>query len=327
MNKKFMIGGCAAIAVAGNVFAAAEEDYSYFTPYASLKAGCAFLGKRNDIKYKCGFAGGVELGMSYDAWKFGLELGIKSNKIKENGGYSTLGKASGAECLHRNDVHTAATGLAGYNYVINNDLSVFSIAKVAGNGNAGLPMFGIDNATFEAATGHANTQNDKVLALRKVAYFEMQKLSALTGMLNVCYDYAVSDGFSVYGGLGLGVARVNYTAKEGTSDPDKATIIHAHTAAAANADFVAGDIKSEEIQKGCLTLLPADKLIKTEHSKTVFAWQLMAGVGYEFNENWKLTLGYKLFNTAKVKQTFAGKEYKIKTPFNHTAELGLTYTF
>jgi opacity protein-like surface antigen len=53
----------------------------------------------------------------------------------------------------------------------------------------------------------------------------------------------------------------------------------------------------------------------------------MAGVGYEFNENWKLTLGYKLFNTAKVKQTFAGKEYKIKTPFNHTAEVGLTYSF
>jgi opacity protein-like surface antigen len=53
----------------------------------------------------------------------------------------------------------------------------------------------------------------------------------------------------------------------------------------------------------------------------------MAGVGYEFNENWKLTLGYKLFNTAKVKQTFAGKEYKNKTPFNHTAEVGLTYSF
>ena len=83
MNKKFMIGGCAAIAVAGNVFAAAEEDYSYFSPYASLKAGCAFLGKRNDIKYKCGFAGGVELGVSYDAWKFGFEMSYKSNKIKD----------------------------------------------------------------------------------------------------------------------------------------------------------------------------------------------------------------------------------------------------
>ena len=50
----------------------------------------------------------------------------------------------------------------------------------------------------------------------------------------------------------------------------------------------------------------------------------MAGVGYEFNENWKLTLGYKLFNTAKVK-LFGDKG--IKTPFNHTAEVGLTYTF
>ena len=331
MNKKFMIGGCAAVAIAGNVFAG-DEDYSYFNPYASLKGGYAFLGKRNDIKYKGGFAGAVELGVSYDAWRLGLELGYKSNKIKKAegdfaGGYKALGKASltDAHCVNRNNVHNAAGGLASYNYILGNDLSLFVLELNGGAGHAGLPVFGIDHNMIAAATGNAaDTQYDKVMALRKISYFELQKLTALTGMVNVFYDYAMTDAWSIYGGVGLGVARVSCTVKTGSSDPNKAVILAGD---AGDRLFPVNTITDAVMQKGYETLLPADKLIKTEHSKTVFAWQLMAGVGYEFNENWKLTLGYKLFNTAKVKQTFAGKEYKIKTPFNHTLEAGLTYTF
>ena len=334
MNKKFMIGGCAAVAIAGNVFAG-DEDYSYFNPYASLKGGYAFLGKRNDIKYKGGFAGAVELGVSYDEWRLGLELGYKSNKIKKAegdfaGGYKALGKASltDAHCIRRNNVHNEAGGLASYNYILDNDLSLFVLEAGGGAAVAGMPVFGITGDQLAQACGRVNAagvqQYDKVMALRKVSYFEFQKLSALTGMLNVCYDYAVSDGFSVYGGLGLGVARVSYIVKTGNSDPDKAVILNGD---AGNHNFPVDTITDAVMQKGYETLLPADKLIKNELSKTAFAWQLMAGVGYEFSENWKLTLGYKLFNTAKVKQTFAGKEYKIKTPFNHTLEAGLTYTF
>ena len=334
MNKKFMIGGCAAVAIAGNVFAG-DEDYSYFNPYASLKGGYAFLGKRNDIKYKGGFRGGIELGVSYDEWRIGLELGYKSNKIKEAKGdfapgYRALGKASltDAHCINRNTVHDGAGGLASYNYILGNDLSLFVLEAGGGAAVVGMPVFGITGDQLAQACGRVNAggvqQYDKVMALRKVSYFEFQKLSALTGMLNVCYDYAVSDGFSVYGGLGLGVARVSYTVKTGSSDPNKAVILAGD---AGNHNFPVDTITGAVIQNGYSTLLPADKLIKTELSKTVFAWQLMAGVGYEFSENWKLTLGYKLFNTAKVKQTFAGKEYKIKTPFNHTLEAGLTYTF
>jgi opacity protein-like surface antigen len=328
MNKKFMIGGCAAAVVAGDVFAA-DESISYFNPYASLKAGCAFLSKRNDIKYKWGFAGAVELGVSYDNWRLGFEMSYKSNKIKENGGYRSLGKAdlTDANCINRNDINSAGTGLAGINYILGHDLSLFVLERLAGGGNAGLPVFGIDDAQMIAATTPAGAaQYDAIMALRKVSYFELQKLTALTGMVNVFYDYAMTDAWSLYAGVGLGVARVNYTVKTGASDPGKATILKGR-AGAGNVAFPVELITAEVIQKGYKTLLPADKLITTEHSKTVFAWQLMAGLGYEFNENWKLTLGYKLFNTAKVKQNFAGKEYKIKTPFNHTAELGLTYTF
>ena len=283
MNKKFMIGGCAAVAIAGNVFAA-DEDISYFNPYASLKAGYAYLSKRNDIKYKGGFAGAVELGVSYDAWRLGLELGYKSNKIKEvsngiNGNWVLLGKV-------QTDGVNPATSAAAADYSIFK--SGADIAGVAAN------RWGLKNA------------------------MRLSKVNALTGMVNVCYDYAMTEAWSIYAGLGLGVAKVSYVfdrmlknqivdlncAAEGVANPLRAAV----KTAAVNA------LNTEANSVG----------IKTELSKTVFAWQLMAGVGYEFNANWKLTLGYKLFNTAKVK-LFG--DTKIKTPFNHTAEVGLTYTF
>ena len=322
MNKKFMIGGCAVAAVAGNMFAV-DESISWFSPYASLRAGCAFLGKRDDIKYKCGAAGAVELGMSYDAWRIGIELGFKSNKIKEpKGGYIRLGQTE----LTSQNVELAAHQGAAYNHIVTNDLSVFALHTAGAAGaTGGLPVFGITTADFNGGAGIGGLQHRTILGLRKVSYFEMQKLTALTGMINVFYDYAMTDAWSVYAGIGLGVARVNYTVKAGTSDPDKAVVIERKVAP--GHAFTPAEVAAALAKVDYSTLLPADKIVTTEHSKTVFAWQLMAGVGYEFSENWKLTFGYKLFNTAKVKQTFAGEECKIKTPFNHTAELGLTYTF
>jgi len=261
-----MIGGCAAAVVAGNVFAA-DESISYFAPYASLKAGCAYLSKRNDIKYKWGFAGAVELGVSYDAWRLGLELGYKSNKIKEiNSGYDMTGAAGG------------------------------------------------DNA--KAAVQHCLMYNEKLTANHNTAtLLHFDRVSALTGMLNVYYDYPMTEAWSIYAGVGLGVSRVSYRIDKKYQRADIADVAmaapHAWTQAAIFG--LADNALKDYTYNG-----------KSELSKTVFAWQLMAGVGYEFNENWKLTLGYKLFNTAKVK-LFGDK--KIKTPFNHTAELGLTYTF
>ena len=170
-----MIGGCAAVAIAGNVFAA-DEDISYFNPYASLKAGYAYLSKRNDIKYKGGFAGAVELGVSYDAWRLGLELGYKSNKIKEvsngiNGNWVLLGKV-------QTDGVNPATSAAAADYSIFK--SGADIAGVAAN------RWGLKNA------------------------MRLSKVNALTGMVNVCYDYAMTEAWSIYAGLGLGVAKVSY---------------------------------------------------------------------------------------------------------------------
>lgn len=320
MNKKFMIGGCAVAVVAGSVFAAAEEDYSYFTPYASLKGGYAFLSKRNDIKYKGGFAGAVELGVSYDAWRLGLELGYKSNKIKNfklPGGFEGTNfilngeiDAAGGNIVNHN---TAAAGGAEVNAatVAIGEKSVFN---VNGNGAGVGPVFGVA----------PSMNNMQTLGLKNVTEVKFEKMSAMTGMINIFYDYAMTDAWSIYGGIGLGAARVNLTvSKRDSGVTTGAKKIGAEKGNAAGAYTVA------DAKKAVLEALPKffdgnnAAWDKSELSKTVFAWQLMAGVGYEFNENWKLTFGYKLFNTAKVKLG----DTKIKTPFNHTAELGLTYTF
>lgn len=263
MNKKFMIGGCAAVAIAGNVFAA-EEDISYFNPYASLKGGYAFLGKRNDIKYKGGFAGAVELGVSYDAWRLGLELGYKQNKVKE----------------------------------INNGRDITK-------GTPSLQDYGKDVLAHWGmfATKNGNGKYD-------VFFAKVDRINALTGMVNVYYDYAMTEAWSLYAGVGLGVAKVSYRINERTSTKEVDDLQDATV----NGIFNATDDNFKKLVGSS----------KTELSKMVFAWQLMAGVGYEFNENWKLTFGYKLFNTAKVK-VFG--DAKIKTPFNHTLEAGLIYTF
>lgn len=292
-----MIGGCAAVAIAGNVFAA-DEDISYFNPYASLKGGYAYLSKRNDIKYKGGFAGAVELGVSYDAWRLGLELGYKSNKIKEVNGNKYSYMLGGKIKLNA----AAANNLADFR-----DNSIF---KSAVN----------DQPFYGAAQDH--------WYLKDITRMEVTKLTALTGMVNVFYDYAMTEAWSVYAGIGLGVARVAYTVQsrsfKDVHDMDcNVTALPGGGAADAKLADLPDAVKTA-YSTALGTIFNNIKDNKTELSKTVFAWQLMAGVGYEFSENWKLTLGYKLFNTAKVK-VFGDK--KIKTPFNHTAEVGLTYTF
>ena len=142
------------------------------------------------------------------------------------------------------------------------------------------------DANSEAYAKHLNKQ------------FKDAKFTSLGGMINVYYDYALSDTCSLYLGAGLGVARVAC----------KTTAV---AAVDAGADGYAADYNGQGIPSA-------------EYSKTVFAWQVMAGVAYDINENWTVEAGYRLFNTAKVK--FDGKN-SIKTPFASSLDLGLRYNF
>ena len=200
MNKKVLLGGFSL--VAGSLFAA-ENAVSSFNPYVAVKGGYSILTKKDNLKYKNGFNGAVEFGVSYDAWRLGLEVSYRQNKIKE----ST---------------------------------------------NAGFPT-----TTFN-------------------------KINALAGMINVYYDYALTEECSLYVGAGLGMAKFNFVRL-------------------------------------------ADKI---EDGKAVFAWQVLAGVAYDINENWTVEAGYRLFGTSKVKAlNAANAAVKVKTPLQNSLELGLRYNF
>ncbi|MDR0392865.1 MAG: porin family protein [Puniceicoccales bacterium] len=196
MNKKLFKIALSALAIeAGSLFAA--DVASSFNPYVAVKGGFVKPGNRDNVKYKNGSAGVVEFGVSYDAWRLGLEVSYRQAKIKES-----------------------------TNAVVNRD---------------------------------------------------KDKINALAGMVNVYYDYALTEEVALYVGAGLGVTKL---------------AIH-------------------------------DKTTKVDTAKTVFAWQVVAGLGYDINENWTVEAGYRLFNTAKVK----ANNQSLKTPFCHSLEAGLRYNF
>ncbi len=200
MNKKLLLGGFSVIA--GSLFAA-ENVVSSFNPYVAIKGGYSILTKKDKIKYKNGYSGAVEFGVSYDAWRLGLEVSYRQNKIKKS-----------------------------------------------------------DNERIDIDT--------------------YNKANVLAGMINVYYDYALTEECSLYVGAGMGIAKFDF------------------------------------INKGT----------KVETGKTVFAWQVLAGVAYDINENWTVEAGYRLFGTSKVKMI--GDEanaVKVKTPLYNSIELGLRYNF
>ena len=242
MNKKVLFGmfGLAA----GSLMA--DSAVATFNPYVAIKGGYSILSKKDNIKYKNGFVGAVEFGVSYDAWRLGLEVNYRNNKIKESNFY--------------------------------NKDNVVGLSIVGG-------VVGARDVDEEknTAAAHYNKQ------------FKDAKYTSLGGMINVYYDYALTDDCALYLGLGLGVARVSLKTTE--------------VAAVAGREH-------EDYENFVLA--------SHEYSKTVFAWQVMAGVAYDINENWTVEAGYRLFNTAKVK--FDGKN-SIKAPFASSLELGLRYNF
>ena len=200
MNKKVLFGmlGLAA----GSLMA--DNAVATFNPYVELKGGYSILSKKDNLKYKNGFVGAVEFGVSYESWRLGLEVAYRQNKVKEG--------------------------------------------------------------TSEFA---------------KKFVEQYTKINALSAMINVYYDYALTDECTLYVGAGLGAAKVSFEHKK----------------------------------------------TKVGQGKTVFAWQVMAGVAYDINENWTIQAGYRLFNTSKNKVSLDDKSGKVKMPFASSIELGLRYNF
>ena len=133
MNKKVLFG---VFGLAAGSMMADSVPAAAFNPYVGVKGGYSLLGKKDEIKYKNGFVGAVEFGVSYDAWRLGLEVAYRQNKIKQDG-----------------------------------------------------------------TTNEIFVEGDRL---------SHDKINSLSGMLNVYYDYALTDECSLYLGLGLGAAKVSY---------------------------------------------------------------------------------------------------------------------
>lgn len=117
------------------------------------------------------------------------------------------------------------------------------------------------------------------------------KITTLSGLLNLYYDFPVSSNFEPYIGAGIGVSR------------------------ASAEDVVA-------------TSPGTDLSVRLDGSSTVLVYQLMAGVAYYLSPRTALTLGYRYFNVAK--QSFDSDpigEVEADGFGIHNIELGLRFGF
>ncbi len=131
-----------------------------------------------------------------------------------------------------------------------------------------------------------------------------QTFQVQTLFVNAYWDIATGTQFTPYVGAGLGMAFINTKGK-------------------ANAFLIDS---------------PADALGGSTGSKNVtnFAWNVGAGLGYDFTENWTMDIGYRFVGLGSVKtksyhQGDAANNYSVhgKTDnlYQHQLAIGLRYTF
>ena len=119
------------------------------------------------------------------------------------------------------------------------------------------------------------------------------RFTAITNVANIYYNYVVNGNFVIYLGAGAGVTKLKY---------------HFYD----NNDTFGGGT----ISYNC--------------SKNVWCAQIMAGITYDINDHWALSLGYRCLKMENVK--FKNKAIEagikpLKTPYLHSLELGLRYSF
>ena len=127
-------------------------------------------------------------------------------------------------------------------------------------------------------------------------YFENLRFSTFSVMANVYRDWQVCDETTLYVGCGLGMARLNYRFTD----------------------------KQDIFEKGEGFVFNQDKYL--------FAAQLMCGISHELNDHWSVSLGYRCMKTENVKYNVLVENAEevfrsLRTPFLHSLEVGLRYSF
>ncbi len=117
------------------------------------------------------------------------------------------------------------------------------------------------------------------------------KFNLFSSLVNVYYDHKIQENFEIYFGLGVGLAKLKYHFFE------------------------------IQVMNKCYDL-----------SENVWCAQIMAGITYDINAQWALSLGYRCMKTENVyyshEDFVAGQDIiSLKTPYLHSLELGLRYSF
>lgn len=168
-------------------------------------------------------------------------------------------------------------------------INVGPVTIPAGTNLSGIPGLTTTGGTPETTTPVTTTVTTPELPPTTVE--ARGRITTLSGLLNLYYDFPVSSNFEPYIGAGIGVSR------------------------ASAEDVVA-------------TYPGIDRSVRLDDSSTVFVYQLMAGVAYYFNQRSALTLGYRYFNVPQ--QSFdvnPGGEVEADGLGIHNIEVGLRFGF
>ena len=142
--------------------------------------------------------------------------------------------------------------------------------------------FGFELARINGKTKNFDGQLNEIgLVLRGSGHMET---SLTCGLINIYYDYALIDSIKLYIGAGLGFADVRQKLK--------------------------GNFN------GNVGGIPVNGNIDLRGYVTKFAYQLMAGISYDFTENWIIKVGYRFFDIPSN-----GIEHA------HAIEAGIRYNF
>ena len=117
------------------------------------------------------------------------------------------------------------------------------------------------------------------------------KLTTLSGLVNLYYDFPVSSTFEPYIGAGIGISR-------------------------GSAENVVATSPGTDLN------------VRLDGSSTILVYQLMAGAAYYFSPKTALTLGYRYFNVAR--QSFDSEQFGEVEADGlgiHNIELGLRFIF
>ncbi len=159
---------------------------------------------------------------------------------------------------------------------------------------AGTNLSVIPGLTTLGGTPQTTTPQTTVVTTPEVQPTTVEasgKLTTLSGLVNLYYDFPVSSTFEPYIGAGIGISRASAENVVATS-------------------------------AGTAQNIPLDG------SSTVLVYQLMAGAAYYFSPKTALTLGYRYFNVAK--QSFDSEqvgEVEADGLGIHNIELGLRFIF